>query len=103
MTIKEGELCYHDKGVEYGPQLDEEDGKDHILLILQFGGTSGQGYLSYDQLLSVQSELKNHGNSEGGKFHPADGSEPTDGFKLRGSISTTVTSSIQTPDTRVRF
>jgi hypothetical protein len=34
MTIEEGELCYHPEGVEYGPQLDEEDGKDHILLIL---------------------------------------------------------------------
>jgi hypothetical protein len=80
-TIKEGELCYHPEGVEYGPQIDEKDGKDHILLILQFGGASGQGYLSYDQLLSVQSELKNHGNFKGGKFHPADGSEPKDGFQ----------------------
>jgi hypothetical protein len=32
-------------------------------------------------LLSVQSELKNHGYFEGGKFHPADGSEPKDGFQ----------------------
>ena len=48
MTIKEGDVCYHPEGVEYGPQNDEEDGTDHILLILQFGGTSGQGYLSYD-------------------------------------------------------
>jgi len=81
MTIKEGELCYHPEGVEYGPQVDEEDGTDHILLILQFGGTSGQGYLSYDQLLSVQSDLKNHGKFEGGKFHPASGGDPKDGFE----------------------
>jgi hypothetical protein len=46
MTIAQGELCYHPEGVEYGRQVDEEDGTDHILLILQFGGTSGQGYLS---------------------------------------------------------
>jgi hypothetical protein len=81
MTIKEGQLCYHPEGVEYGPQVDEEDGTDHILLILQFGGTSGQGYLSYDQLLSVQSDLSNHGKFEGGKFYPASGGEPKDGFE----------------------
>jgi hypothetical protein len=81
MVIKEGELCYHPEGVEYGPQVDEEDGTDHILLILQFGGTSGQGYLSYDQLLSVQSDLKNYGKFEGGKFHSARGGEPKDGFE----------------------
>jgi len=81
MVIKEGELCYHPEGVEYGPQADEEDGTDHILLILQFGGTSGQGYLSYDQLLSVQADLKNHGKFEGGKFHPTSGGEPKDGFE----------------------
>ncbi|KAE9364174.1 hypothetical protein N431DRAFT_519400 [Stipitochalara longipes BDJ] len=81
VVIKEGELCYHPEGVEYGPQRDEEDGTDHILLILQFGGTSGQGYLSYDQLLSVQADLKNHGKFEGGKFHPTSGGEPKDGFE----------------------
>jgi hypothetical protein len=81
VTIQEGELCYHPEGVKYGPQVDEEDGTDHILLILQFGGTSGQGYLSYNQLLSVQSDLKNHGKFEGGKFHPASGGEPKDGFE----------------------
>jgi len=81
MVIKEGELCYHPEGVEYGSQVDEEDGTDHILLILQFGGTSGQGYLSYDQLLSVQSDLKNYGKFEGGKFHSASGGEPKDGFE----------------------
>jgi hypothetical protein len=81
VTIQEGELCYHPEGVEYGPQVDEEDGTDHVLLILQFGGTSGQGYLSYNQLLSVQSDLKNHGKFEGGKFHPASGGEPKDGFE----------------------
>ena len=81
MVIREGELCYHPEGVEYGPQVDEEDGTDHILLILQFGGTSGQGYLSYDQLLSVQADLKNYGKFEGGKFHPASGGEPKDGFE----------------------
>jgi hypothetical protein len=81
MTIKEGEICYHPEGVVYGPQVDEEDGTDHILLILQFGGTSGQGYLSYDQLLSVQSDLKNYGKFEGGKFHPTSGGDPRDGFE----------------------
>jgi hypothetical protein len=48
MTVREGELCYHPKGVGCRPQVDEEDGTDHILLILQLGGTIGQGYLSYD-------------------------------------------------------
>jgi hypothetical protein len=48
MTIREDELCYHPEGVECRPQVDEEDGTDHILVILPLGGTCGQGYLSYD-------------------------------------------------------
>jgi hypothetical protein len=29
----------------------------------------------------MQSDLKNHGKFEGGKFHPASGGEPKDGFE----------------------
>ncbi|KUJ11907.1 uncharacterized protein LY89DRAFT_653420 [Mollisia scopiformis] len=82
LTIEEGELCYHPEGVEYGPQNDVEDGVEHILLILQFGGTSGQGYLAYEELLGVQKELAEKGRFEGGRYF-ADGKEKegVDGFQ----------------------
>ncbi|CZR59807.1 uncharacterized protein PAC_09701 [Phialocephala subalpina] len=70
LTVQEGELCYHPEGVEYGPQLDKEDGTNHILLILHFGGVSGQGYVAYEELLSVQKSLSEKGRFEGGRYFP---------------------------------
>jgi hypothetical protein len=45
ITIRQGELAYHPEGVEYGPQ-DDGNETEHILLIVQFGGASGQGFLT---------------------------------------------------------
>jgi hypothetical protein len=69
LTIQQGEICYHPEGVEYGPQQDEGDG-ERVLLILQFGGASGQGYLDYETLLGVQGKMieAEKGTFEGGRL-----------------------------------
>ncbi|KAL7919883.1 hypothetical protein ACQKWADRAFT_183387 [Trichoderma austrokoningii] len=78
----EGELVYHPEGVCYGPQKDSEG--ERVVLILQFGGTSGQGFLSYRQLEEGQKELAQLGHFEGGKYYRngnQEGVESQDGFE----------------------
>ncbi|KAJ5232703.1 hypothetical protein N7468_005659 [Penicillium chermesinum] len=79
VILREGELCYHPEGVYYGPQNDTEGERN--VLILQFGGTSGQGYLSFAQMKEGHDDLKKHGHFEGGKFYSAAGGEPVDGYE----------------------
>ncbi|KAJ5825600.1 hypothetical protein N7474_002738 [Penicillium riverlandense] len=82
MLLREGELCYHPEAVHYGPQKDE--GGDRDVLVLQFGGASGQGYLSFDQLAAAQAALKEKGRFEGGRYYAEnDGatSEGKDGYE----------------------
>lgn len=81
VTIRQGELAYHPEGVEYGPQ-DDDDETEHILLIVQFGGASGQGYLTYDQLATGQAKLKETGRFEKGKYYRNGSEEPQDGFEV---------------------
>lgn len=76
MLLREGELVYHPEAVQYGPQYDK--GGDRDVLVLQFGGTSGQGYLSFDQLATAQPALKEKGRFEGGKYY-AENDGTTDG------------------------
>jgi hypothetical protein len=70
MILPEGELSYHPEGVYYGPQHDVDGDRD--VLVLQFGGASGQGYLSFDQLARGQAALKGTGRFEGGKYYAND-------------------------------
>lgn len=83
MLLNEGELCYHPEGVPYGPQ-DDGDG-ERIVLVLQFGGPSGQGYLSMRQLREGQEQLSGRGRFEKGRFYANgdgdDDAEPRDGFE----------------------
>lgn len=54
------------------------------VLVLQFGGPSKQGFLSYTQLRSIQDEMdaKGIGKFEGGKFTPTeDPSKAVDGYE----------------------
>ncbi|RAL02597.1 uncharacterized protein BO80DRAFT_500868 [Aspergillus ibericus CBS 121593] len=66
IVLQEGELCYHPEGVEYGPQDDPEGGRE--VLVLQFGGASGQGYLSFREVGVAQGRLGGRGRFEGGRF-----------------------------------
>ncbi|KAH8690238.1 hypothetical protein BGW36DRAFT_390430 [Talaromyces proteolyticus] len=81
MLLREGELSYHPEGVQYGPQHD--DGGKRDVLVLQFGGASGQGYLSFDQLAAAQAALKETGRFEGGKYYSNDGTadDGKDGYE----------------------
>ncbi|OOF90598.1 hypothetical protein ASPCADRAFT_135054 [Aspergillus carbonarius ITEM 5010] len=80
IMLQEGELCYHPEGVEYGPQDDPEGGRE--VLVLQFGGASGQGYLSFGEVAKVQTILKGRGRFVGGKFFEGlEGEDEKEGAK----------------------
>ena len=64
--LREGQLGYFPEGTPYGPQDDAEGERE--LLVLQFGGTSGQGYLSQDQLRAAAGELSAEGTFADGHF-----------------------------------
>lgn len=79
--LDEGDLGYFPEGVYYGPR----DG-GHVsvdALVLQFGGASGQGYLSQEQLAEGFEALKQQGTFEGGIFRRDKGEGPRnqDGFE----------------------
>ena len=63
----------------YGPQNDGPE--ERIQLVLQFGGASGQGFLSYGQIAVVKQELSKSGSFEKGKYHRSDGSDPQDTYE----------------------
>lgn len=68
-TIDAGEIGYFPEGVPYGPQ----DGDDRFVAILQFGGASGQGILSSDQVNRGFDALSGEGTFEGGVFRRKSG------------------------------
>jgi hypothetical protein len=70
LTLAEGQLAYHPEGVEYGPQNDGDE--ERILLVLQCGGASGQGFLSHRQLKRANEVLSGMGRFEKGKFVQTD-------------------------------
>lgn len=79
VILREGQLSYHPEAAYYGPQSDDAS-MDRIVLVLQCGGASGQGYLSFGQLGAANKELAKTGKFEGGKYHAADGTV-RDGFQ----------------------
>jgi hypothetical protein len=70
LAVDAGEVAYFPEGVPYGPQ---EGGPDRIELLLQFGGASGQGYLSAAQLRRARAELAREGAFERGIFRRTSG------------------------------
>ncbi|ETI21715.1 hypothetical protein G647_08062 [Cladophialophora carrionii CBS 160.54] len=80
--LREGEVAHFPEGAWYGPQNDGHAVKE--VLVLQFGGPSGQGFLSFGQLKAIQDDMdaKGLGKFEGGKFIPAsDASKAIDGYE----------------------
>ena len=65
LRVDAGEVGYFPEGVPYGPQ---EGGPDRLTLVLQFGGSSGLGYLSARQMRVARAELGQEGVFEGGVF-----------------------------------
>jgi hypothetical protein len=70
LAVDAGEAAYFPEGVPYGPQ---EGGPNRIELLLQFGGASGQGYLSAAQLRQARAELAREGSFEKGVFRRTSG------------------------------
>jgi hypothetical protein len=67
--LKAGMIGYFPEGTAYGPQTASED---LMVLALQFGGASGQGYLSADQMETAGGELKAGGSFEKGMYVTVD-------------------------------
>ncbi|MGZ3250262.1 MAG: hypothetical protein ACXU7E_11085, partial [Croceibacterium sp.] len=54
LYIEGGEIAYFPEAAHYGPQ---EGGEDRIVLLLQFGGASGQGFIGPERLKQARLEL----------------------------------------------
>jgi hypothetical protein len=76
-----GTLGYFPEGAAYGPQTSE--GRS-VTAVLQFGGASGNGYLSPAEVAAGTEELKKFGTFEGGIFRRNDdveGRRNTDAYQ----------------------
>jgi hypothetical protein len=76
-----GTFGYFPEGAAYGPQSSE--GRS-TTAVLQFGGASGSGYLSREEVYAGTEELKKFGTFEGGIFRrndDVDGRRNTDGYQ----------------------
>lgn len=65
LYVDGGEIAYFPESAPYGPQ---EGGKDRIVLLLQFGGASGQGFIGPDLLGRARRELAEIGQFDGGVY-----------------------------------
>jgi hypothetical protein len=65
LNVDAGEAAYFPEGAPYGPQ---EGGPDRLVLLLQFGGASGLGYLGARQLREAHAALSEQGRFEKGVF-----------------------------------
>lgn len=73
LRLDAGEVGYFPEGVAYGPQ---QGGPDRVVLLLQFGGAGGHGYLSAAQLRQGHQALLAEGAFEGGVFRRQSGDGP---------------------------
>lgn len=78
--VKAGQIGYFPEGTPYGPQ----DIVDQLAVVVQFGGASGQGFMSYRQLENGFEEMKKRGAFEKGVFKRGpgeDGRKNQDGYE----------------------
>jgi hypothetical protein len=69
--LEQGRVGYFPEGTWYGPQAPATS--ERITLVLQFGGASGQGFISTRQMQGAYDELARVGAFEAGVFHRRDG------------------------------
>ena len=74
-NIEVGDVAYFPEGTHYGPQDQALVGASSLAMVVQFGGASGEGYMSQRQLFEGQKELANHGRFEGGVYRRNEGEE----------------------------
>jgi len=65
--MKPGSIAYFPEGTSYGPQTSEGIATN---LVLQFGSSSGGGFLSRQEIAQGMEELKLYGRFEAGVFRP---------------------------------
>ena len=65
VLVEAGEIAYFPESVHYGPQ---EGGEDRIVVLLQFGGASGQGFIGPDRVKQARLELAQNGRFENGVY-----------------------------------
>jgi hypothetical protein len=70
--LEEGMVGYFPEGVAYGPQT-QSAGADVATIVLQFGGASGSGYLSHDEVKAGTTALRAEGEFKDGVFRRRDG------------------------------
>ena len=76
IVVGEGEVAYIPEGVAYGPQEDPlapYAAGERLQLVLQFGGSSGLGFMSIEQRRQAIRELAEVGTFAGPYFHRNDG------------------------------
>src|SRR5882672_7425576 len=71
--IKPGELAYFPEGTRYGPDISDVD---YHSMVIQFGGASGQGFLSSNQVTAGMEAMKQFGKFEGGIFRRSGDTAP---------------------------
>ena len=71
VDLEEGQIGYFPEGTWYGPQAPATS--ERITLVLQFGGASGQGFISTRQMQQGYAELSRVGEFTGGVFRRSDG------------------------------
>jgi hypothetical protein len=76
LYVEAGEIAYFPESAHYGPQ---EGGEDRIVLLLQFGGASGRGFIGPDRLKEARLALAEKGRFEDGVYKVA----ATDGRRNR--------------------
>lgn len=67
-NIEVGDVVYFPEGTHYGPQDQELARKSSLAMVIQFGGASGNGYMSLRQLQEGQEKLQEKGRFDGGVF-----------------------------------
>lgn len=79
--MKPGMIGYFPEGAHYGPQTQDADA---LTIVLQFGGASGNGYLSRNEVLQGMKDLEAYGRFEDGVFRrnaDAEGKRNLDGYQ----------------------
>jgi hypothetical protein len=74
-VMKPGTLGYFPEGAYYGPNSHEPEAADapNVVCVMQFGGPSGNGFPSVDQLYGTFEKLKAYGRFEKGVFYRNEG------------------------------
>jgi len=67
-NLEECDLAYFPEGTYYGPQDQQLVGATSLSMVIQFGGPSGNGYMSLSQLRTGFAQLAQEGSFEAGVY-----------------------------------